>query len=437
MLRKTCTLFALMAAVVLACAADLAPPAGARQAATDAAEKVVGKVQNERLENDQTVREPVAGVKVLVTKPGGEAVGDATTDAEGSYTINLPGPGDYVLSVEGATVPKGVVVKAEEAVRNVTVRPEQTLVGNFFLGEDTRKTKSRLSILPQTLIDGVVFGLIIAVCSIGLSLIYGTTGLSNFAHGEIVTFGALVTWYLNQEAGLYLLFAAPFGILAGMVFGGLFEVGLWRPLRHRKTGLTSMMIVSIGLAIFFRYLWNYIYGGRAKPYADFQQQEQIDLGPFDLTPRSIWTIFICIAVLLGVALFLLRTRLGKAMRAVSDNPDLASATGINTDRVLLVVWLLGGALAGLGGVLLGLDQQVKWDSGAGLLLLMFAAITLGGLGNAFAALVGSLVIGVAVELWTWVLPSFVDIKRVGALSLLIVLLLVRPQGLLGTRERIG
>jgi branched-chain amino acid transport system permease protein len=98
---------------------------------------------------------------------------------------------------------------------------------------------------------------------------------------------------------------------------------------------------------------------------------------------------------------------------------------------------MGGALAGLGGVLLGLDQQVRWDSGAGLLLLMFAAITLGGLGNAFAALVGSLVIGLAVELWTWFFPSFVDIKRVGALALLILLLLVRPQGLLGRAERVG
>ena len=100
---------------------------------------------------------------------------------------------------------------------------------------------------------------------------------------------------------------------------------------------------------------------------------------------------ICVIVLLGVALFLQRSRQGKAIRAVSDNPELASATGINTDRVILLVWVAGGALAGLGGILLGLDQQVRWNMGFTLLLLMFAAITVGGLGNPYGALVGSLV----------------------------------------------
>ena len=125
------------------------------------------------------------------------------------------------------------------------------------------------------------------------------------------------------------------------------------------------------------------------------------------------------------------------MRAVSDNPDLASATGINTDRIILIVWIIGAGLAGLGGVLLGLKEQVRWDGGFGLLLLMFAAITLGGLGNPFGALVGSFAIGMFVELWTWVFPSVIELKTMGALIALIVLLLIRPQGILGRKERIG
>ena len=100
---------------------------------------------------------------------------------------------------------------------------------------------------------------------------------------------------------------------------------------------------------------------------------------------------ICVVAMVGVALWLLRTRTGKAIRAVSDNPDLASSTGINTDRIILIVWVVGAALAGLGGILLGLEQQVRWDMGFSLLLLMFAAITLGGLGNPFGALVGGVV----------------------------------------------
>jgi branched-subunit amino acid ABC-type transport system permease component len=140
---------------------------------------------------------------------------------------------------------------------------------------------------------------------------------------------------------------------------------------------------------------------------------------------------------MALAFFLLKTRFGKAVRAVSDNPDLASATGINTQRVISIVWTIGGGLAALGGVLVGLDQKVSWDRGTGLLLLMFAGVTLGGLGSSFAALAGSLVIGLAIEMTAWVFPDYIDLKRTGALVLLILVLLVRPQGLLGRKERVG
>ena len=146
---------------------------------------------------------------------------------------------------------------------------------------------------------------------------------------------------------------------------------------------------------------------------------------------------ISVVVIVGVALFLLRASFGKAIRAVSDNPELASSSGIDSDRVILVVWILGGALAGLGGVMYGLEFGIRWDMGFTLLLLMFAAITLGGLGNPFGALVGSLVIGIFVELWTWVVPNANDMKNVGALLALIIILLIRPQGILGSKERIG
>ena len=166
-------------------------------------------------------------------------------------------------------------------------------------------------------------------------------------------------------------------------------------------------------------------------------QSAIDIGPVSLTKRDLVSMAICVVVLLGVALFLQRSRQGKAIRAVSDNPELSSATGINTDRVILLVWVAGGALAGLGGVLFGLDEQVRWNMGFTLLLLMFAAITVGGLGNAYGALVGALLIGLAVELWTWIFPGAVELKNTGALITLIVVLLVRPQGILGRKERVG
>jgi branched-chain amino acid transport system permease protein len=130
------------------------------------------------------------------------------------------------------------------------------------------------------------------------------------------------------------------------------------------------------------------------------------------------------------------TQTGKATRAISDNPDLAAASGIDVDRVIRIVWIVAAGLAGLSGVLWAYFRPgIKWDMGAQILLLIFAAVTLGGLGTAFGALLGALVVGLLVEVSSLVIPS--DLKYVGALVVLIVILLVRPQGILGRKERIG
>ena len=147
------------------------------------------------------------------------------------------------------------------------------------------------------------------------------------------------------------------------------------------------------------------------------------------------TAAISLVVLIAVALALQKTRLGKATRAVSDNPDLASATGIDSQRVIRMVWVLAGSLAALGGIFRALDEQVGFDMGSRLLFLMFAGITLGGLGSAYGALVGGFVVGVLVELATLVVPT--ELKNTPALAILIIVLLVRPQGILGRSERVG
>ncbi|MDX2343764.1 MAG: branched-chain amino acid ABC transporter permease, partial [Acidimicrobiia bacterium] len=142
-----------------------------------------------------------------------------------------------------------------------------------------------------------------------------------------------------------------------------------------------------------------------------------------------------LVVLALIGLFLTRTKLGTAMRAVSDNADLAESSGIDVSRVILVTWVVGAGLAGLGGVMFGISEQVQWDMGAKLLLLIFSAVILGGLGTAFGAMLGGFVVGVAIEMSTLVIP--VEFKTAVALAILVVMLLVRPQGLLGIKERIG
>ena len=414
----------------------LAPGAGASAQEDDAPQRIIGSVFNQYEEDGERIREPVADVRIELRNEAGDVLAEARTDAEGAYVFPLDEPGTYVIELDAESLPEGVTIE-DEPVRTIVVNPNGRKVSTFFLGQDLRETESKWSLLPQTLANGLKLAMIIAITSVGLSLIFGTTGLSNFAHGEMVTLGAFVAWMFNADAGLSVALAALASMAVCAVIGGAFESQFWRRLRRRRVSLTSMMIISIGIALSVRYLYLFLFGGRLRSYNQYSVQEPIEIGPIDLTPRSLAIMLVSLAALVGMALFLLKARFGKAIRAVSDNRDLASSSGIDVDKVVLIVWAIGAALAALGGVLYGLEFQIRWDMGFTLLLLMFAAITLGGLGNPFGALVGSVVVGVFVELWTWVVPNANDLKTVGALVALVVILMIRPQGILGTKERIG
>jgi len=210
---------------------------------------------------------------------------------------------------------------------------------------------------------------------------------------------------------------------------------LWSPLPRRRVAVVQQMIVSIGLSLALLNLLQWWVGGRRLRLTTAIDQRWV-LGPVQVGQQGLISAGIAIACLLGVSYFLLKTRLGRATRAVSDNPALASASGIKVASIVRLVWILAAGLAGLGGVLLGLyEQGTAFDAGARLLLLMFAAVTLGGLGHPFGALVGSLVIGIVTEMSSLWLPT--DLKIATALVILIGVLLVRPQGILGRAERVG
>jgi branched-chain amino acid transport system permease protein len=389
-------------------------------------EQVIGTLQTSR-------SGPIDGVQVTVTTPSGGDVGSAKTDKTGKFAIDVPGPGQYVVTIDKKDLPDTVKLNGEDT-RTVTVGPNRAQPVLFGLSDGSRTGGGNIRAV-QLLVDGLRFGLLIAMCAVGLSLIFGTTGLTNFAHGELVTIGAIIAWYINVRGGVPLIPATLIAMVAGAAIGALNELGLWRPLRRRGTGLVAALVVSIGLSLALRYLIQIVYGGFSNPYADYQSQRAVDYGVFTLTNRALFSIVISVVVLVLVAVMLQRTKIGKAMRAVADNRDLASSSGIDVNRVILVVWMMGGALATLGGVLLGLSDQVQWDMGFRLLLLMFAGVTLGGLGTAYGALVGSIIVGVFVQMSTLVIPD--DMKYVGGLLLLIIILVIRPQGILGSRARIG
>ena len=406
--------------------------------AADSENSIIVSVQDQANSNGVSEKKPVTGVKVSVSNSSGLAIGEGVTDSAGLATISVPAKDDYVVTLDIASLPSGVtLIEGTKTVVNI-IKDSFTTNSKrvtFFAGSSGESGASLFDRIAQRLVDGIRLGLIIAICSVGLSLIFGTTGLTNFAHGEMVPFGGLIAFWFNVLLGIPLLIAAPLVIALGGVLGLAMNGIIFAKLRKRGIGLISQLVVSVGLSIMLRNMYLYQFGGRTRPLDDFSLQVAKSFGPVSITMRDLTTAIISLVVLLGVAAFLQRSRTGKAIRAVSDNPSLASSTGIDTQKIIRVVWFAGGALAAMGGVFRGLDEQVGFEMGSGLIFLMFAGITLGGLGSAYGALIGGFFVGLLVELASLVVPA--ELKNAPALLILIIVLVVRPQGILGRKQRVG
>ena len=229
-----------------------ATPAGA-QGGEEPVEVVRGLLNDTKDTRERDDDEPVEGVDITVRPVGGDEIDTVTTDEEGRWEVEVPEPGSYEVAIDVDTLPDDVALRNEDRdVLTVTVNLGQSKTVTFALGEDTRQTVGALDRILQKIVLGINFGLIIAMMAIGLSLIFGTTGLTNFAHAEMVTFGALVAWFLNLTVGLHLVPATVIAMVVGGAASGLFDLGVWRPLRRRKTGLIAMMVASIGLSLLIR-----------------------------------------------------------------------------------------------------------------------------------------------------------------------------------------
>lgn len=378
--------------------------------------------------------EPLEGVTITVDGNGYEA--EVDTAADGKWKIGVPEKGTYTVTLLEETLPEGVIVAEGSASVEAEIALTNSKIVNYFLGEGVRVTTSFWDQLAERIVNGLNFGLLLALAAVGASLVFGTTGLSNFAHGEMVTFGAVMAYVFANVLQWPLWGALAAAVIMSALFGFTLDTALWRPLRRKGIGIVQVMIVSIGLSLLIRYVFLYFIGGGTYQLPGAGEARITLFGTVALSVTDMVSMGVSVIVLLAVAWWLLRTRTGKATRAISDNPSLAAASGIDVDRVIRIVWILAAALAGLAGILWAYFRPgIKWDMGTQILLLVFGAIVLGGLGTAFGALIGAIIVGLLVEVSTLWIPS--DIKYVGALVVLIAVLLVKPQGLLGRKERIG
>ena len=280
------------------------------------------------------------------------------------------------------------------------------------------------------LIPGIVLGCIYALGAIGLSLVFGILRFAHFAHGDLLTLGAYFSLVAATALAVPPLWALPVAIVATAAAALLIDRLFYRPLRARHSVAT--VIASFGVALMIRSVIQLIWGPQDRVF-ETGIRHPLVIGDFRLAERHIYIVAAAATIIALLHLFLTRTRAGKAMRAMSDEPSLARVSGINTERVVAWTWVLAAALLAAGGLFLGIDTQVKPQMGFNLILPMFAAAILGGIGKPYGAIAGGLVIGLAEELATvpiggmpLVPPSY---KSAVAFVILVTMLLWRPTGL--------
>jgi len=280
----------------------------------------------------------------------------------------------------------------------------------------------------QLIVNGIVLGSIIALAAIGLTMVYGVLNFANFSHADFMTFGAYIAFVLNVALGLNIILSFFIAVAIAGALGVLLDFLVWKPMRRKNADLVSLIIISIGLSLIVRNAIIFIWGGSTRNF-DLPVQRGIEMLGVTITHNQLIGVGTAILFMVMVHFFLKNTKLGKAMRAISDDINLARISGIDSDKVIMWMWFIGIGLAGVAGILYGLETTIRPNMGWFLILPMFAAVILGGIGNPYGAMVGGMVIGLSQELSMLILPS--EYKMGVSLGIMILVLLFKPRGLFG------
>ncbi len=282
----------------------------------------------------------------------------------------------------------------------------------------------------QVLFNSVITGSFYLIGAVGLTLTYGLSNFPNFAHAELITLGAFIGYLLTEQLGLSLPIAFVVSFLCTGLVGFLCYRGIFQPLAKRGATIIHLMVTSIALGFILRHsigaIWSW------EPLYFTATWSAFDVGRLRVTALWIWLIVTALSVALIMHFLLVRTKIGKAIRATSSNPELALASGINTDRVIWITWFIGAGLAAIAGIFRGADTQIWPMTGWDVILPLFAVAILGGIGNFYGAIAAAFIIGLAenVGVVGLAMLGLSTTYRIGiAFLILIITLIVRPQGL--------
>lgn len=286
-------------------------------------------------------------------------------------------------------------------------------------------------VILQFLVNGIVGGTIYALMAVGFAIVYNTSKIFHVAHGAVYTLAGYVLFLMGAKLGLPLIPAALLTVVVIAVFGGGFlELVAYRPLRRRGAGLATYMISSLGLFIFLQNLTAAVFGTETLVVRQ-GPLEAYDLGVVTLTSLHVVALAVSLLVFVGLQLFFTRSRLGKEMRALANNAQLALTVGIDVNRLHLYILTLGSALAALASVFVSLDVGVRPDTGFAIVLVAAVAVIVGGVGYLPGAAIGAFILGLAQNLA--VIEISAAWQNTIAFTILILFLLFRPQGIFGKK----
>ena len=287
--------------------------------------------------------------------------------------------------------------------------------------------------VAQTGINGLSLGAVFALGAVGLTLVYAILRLVNFAHGDFLTFGAYMAYLINVTWGMPLILGIFFAMATTALLGIFLERVMWGPMRVRGAGVLQLILMSLGLALVIRYTIQYAWGTEIRQL-EVNVIDTISFAGIQIGQTKLIVIVVGVVVLVAIGLMLRYALLGKRMRALADNLELAETAGIDTSRVILWTWIFAGGLAGLAGVMAAMVTDVRPEMGFELLLPIFAAVVLGGIGDAFGALAAGLILGVVIEWSTLLIDA--RWKTFIGFAILILALIIRPQGIFGRAREV-
>ncbi len=288
---------------------------------------------------------------------------------------------------------------------------------------------------PQLIINSMVTGSIYVLIAIGLTMVYRVLKFANFSHAELVTFGAYMAYIVNVSLGMNLFYGAIAAFFLTGMLGIATDRLIFKKLRNKGSNVISMMIASIGIGLVLRQSIQEKWGPNQRWYDIETRTFEISGG--SITEMQVYIILISIALILILHFMFTGTKLGKAMRGVSDNPQLAMASGIDTEKILLWVWFIGGGLAGIAGVFRGADTRLVPLLGWEIILSAFAVVILGGIGSFYGTILAAYVLGFAENFGVLILSDLsisTGYRPAIAFIILIIVLILRPSGIMGKKE---